>query len=51
MVTIWTDDPLQDGTEPNPTRVRSIHVDELRVAINDDIARRGESLERGLIPT
>jgi len=41
MATTWTDDPLRDGSMPNPTRVRKIHVTELRTAINNDIARRG----------
>ena len=41
MTTTWTDDPIIDGSQPNPTQVRKIHVDELRTSLNNDIAKRG----------
>jgi hypothetical protein len=36
---IWTDDPLV----PNVTRIRKVHIDELREHINSETVRRGGS--------
>jgi hypothetical protein len=37
----WTNDPIVPGDQPGPTRVRRIHVDELRTALEWDITARG----------
>lgn len=37
MTTTWTDNPLVAGT----TKIRKIHIEELRTAINSEIGRRG----------
>jgi len=40
MSYVWTDDPLYDGTEPNPTKIRAVHVAELRTNINQELVKR-----------
>ena len=40
MVYTWTDDPLQDGTEPSPTKIRGIHVRELRTNADLELVKR-----------
>lgn len=40
MATTWTDDPIVTTPVADATRVRKIHVDELRTAINTDLVKR-----------